>query len=92
MGVTYGSTVGGTVVGGILGGLSSALAGGDLVDVLQGMAVGAIQGTISSGPLHALEGAKGMQLAHVAGHGAWVKQYPSDRGNSINAYGIATAQ
>lgn len=61
--------VGGAVVGGIMGGANAALAGGDLGDVLRGMAVGAIQGAISSGPLHALEGVKGMQFAHVAGHG-----------------------
>ncbi|TAE92634.1 MAG: hypothetical protein EAZ81_02380 [Verrucomicrobia bacterium] len=59
------------VAGGIMGGVNAAMAGGDLGDVLRGAAVGAIQGAISSGPLHAMESAAtlGGKLAHVVGHG-----------------------
>lgn len=61
----------GATIGGIVGATGSALAGGDLGDVLKGAAVGAVQGAISSGPLHAMEGAAkiGGKLAHVVGHG-----------------------
>ena len=69
--VTFGQIAAGTIIGGIMGATNAALAGGDLGDVLRGAAIGAIQGAISSGPLHALEGAAniGGKLAHVVGHG-----------------------
>ncbi len=52
-----------------MGAVNSALAGGNLGDVLRGAAVGAVQGAISAGPLHYLESVRGMELAHVVGHG-----------------------
>jgi RHS repeat-associated protein len=59
----------GAITGGIMGAASAALAGGDFGDILKGAAVGAVQGAISSGPLHAMEGVRGLEVAHVVGHG-----------------------
>jgi RHS repeat-associated protein len=59
----------GAITGGIMGAASAGLAGGDFGDILKGAAVGAVQGAISSGPLHAMEGVRGLEVAHVVGHG-----------------------
>ena len=70
----YGNMAIGATIGGISGAANAALTGGNIGDVLRGAAVGAIQGAISSGPLHNLEaGAQGLSMGtamHVVGHGA----------------------
>jgi RHS repeat-associated protein len=62
----------GATAGFLSGAANAALAGGDLGDVLRGGLVGAVQGAISSGPLHSMEGATSYagKAAHVIGHGA----------------------
>ena len=70
----YGNMAIGATIGGISGAANAALTGGNIGDVLRGAAVGAIQGAISSGPLHEMEaGAQGLSMGtakHVVGHGA----------------------